>query len=497
MIINGSTNDSGWTYKLEVQETATSIENNTSTVQIKAYIGRASSRSFLGGAYSVYMTCDGQNQGQNGTIDYPTYVNAGEWLELKTFTYIVPHNIDGTKTANIESEMLSSDFTPSHANASDSMVLTPLHKPPTIATAEMTETDANMISLGVPNTTIVQYLSKKTITLHGTAEDGATLTYRLEHFGTNYNIPTTGYQSSNVFNADYTQNNITISNDGKANIVQKLKDSLNGETTDWVYVNINNTPQKPNGIAYTKPLIERTSTTIKRKSGNGTNLTDNKVSLNLKATFYKANDIIGNHNAITQVGYKIWATDENEPANYTSITPTISGSDVTISSFEISNINFTKVYNYKIIVTDIYNYSDTILDGRVPIGQSIWTEYKDHVDFLKLTIGGYNPFEFSDNEIIVGLFDDGYNVKPIYRKTIEVSAFSNVEETISTGISNIDIILKQYGGFTRTGFDRIYSIDNMYMDEWFLDKTTGDLKIKTNNQYVEFSGYITFEYTKI
>ena len=395
MTITGSTNSSAWTYKLEATETSTSTANRTSTVQIKVYLGRANSQSYLGGGYSVNVTCAGQSSTQSGTIAYPTYVNGGAWLELKTFTFTVS-NTGTPTTISISSSMSSSDFSPSYASASGTMQLTILHLRPTIQLAEMQETNATLVSLNIPDTTVVRYLSKKKITLHATAEDGATLSYRLEHLNTNYNIPTTGYQASNIFNTDYTQNDIVITNNNKATIIQRVQDSMGGNEDDWLYLSIGGTKQRPDGIPYTKPNLERTSTTIKRKSGNGTNLTDNKAEINLSGTIYKANDIIGNNNSITQIGYKIWEIDTSEPVNYTSLTPTIDSSgNVTVSNVEISNIDFTKKYSYKIILKDSYNY-DYVIEDSVPLGQATWTEYKDRVDFLAITVG-QNPIIESDS----------------------------------------------------------------------------------------------------
>ena len=466
MTITGRTSSSDWTYKLEVAETSTSIQDRTSTIQVKTYLGRTSSQSYLGGRYSNSVSITGAStQTQSGTISYPTYINGGAWLQLKTFTFTVPNTSNPT-TVTISSSLSSSDFNPRSASASGTMQLTILHLPPTIETADIIETNQTMIALGVPNTTIVPYLSEKRITLHAIATDDATLTYKLEHAGTNYIIPASGFQSSNVFNTNYRQNNITYDSNNKARILQRFKDSLNGEASNWLLVAIGNNVEQPNVIPYTKPTIERTSTTIKRKSGGGVNLTDNKASFNLKATFYKSNDVVGNNNLITQIGYKIWATDESEPSNYTSVTPTISGENITITDFEINNVIFTKVYNYKIIVTDNYGYSDEILDGRIPIGQALWSEYKDRVDFLKLTVGGYNPFEYSTNETICGVWKDG---KPIYRKVLEfttsasdVTGWTNLMQISD----NVDKIIKHYGrtlfGVNETPIPR-YENANYYM----------------------------------
>lgn len=398
MTINGSTNNSNWAYKLEVSETGYRVQDRTSTVQVKTYIGRASSQGYLGGGYSNSVSVTGaSSQSQSGNIPYPTYINGGAWYELQTFTFIVP-NTGNPTTITISSSMSSSNFTPSSCSASGTMQLTVLHLDPVINTATMVETNSVLTALNVPNTTVVQYLSKKTITLSATAYDSATLTYRLRHFNTDYAIPSSStYQSSNVFNTDYTTHDIVIGS-GKANIIQDIKDSLNGTATDWVYVNIDGTAQKPNGIAYTKPTIEKTNTSIKRKSGGGTTLTDNKAVLNLKATFYKSNDIIGNNNNIQQIGYKIWESSSSEPSSYTTLTPTISGSNITISDFVISNMTYTKTYYYKIILKDRFGYQD-IAEGTLPTGQSVWTEYKDRVDFLNITIGGNKVVDSGTNYI--------------------------------------------------------------------------------------------------
>jgi hypothetical protein len=122
--ITGSTNNSNWTYKLEVSESNVNISNNTSQVTVTAYIGRASSRSYLGGSWSGSITVSGSTQNMSGTISYPTYINGGAWLTLATKTFTVSHNADGSKTASISSSFRSSDFTPSSASASGNVTLT-------------------------------------------------------------------------------------------------------------------------------------------------------------------------------------------------------------------------------------------------------------------------------------------------------------------------------------------------------------------------------------
>lgn len=367
----------------------------------------------------------------SGTI--PSY-NGSSTVTLKSNSNIeIPHNSDGTKTINLSFSVADStgqNYTCGNASASGTMTLTDLHKAPTINTATMVETNQAMITLGLPDTTIVPWLSQKTITLDATPYDSATLSYRIRHGRSSYALPSSStFQASNVFNTDYRTNLVVVDN-GKVPIVQVVADSKGGESSDLVMVDIGGTVQQPNGIPYTKPTLERTSTTIKRKSGGGTNLTDNKANINVKGLIYKGVDIIGNNNSVHSVGYKIWLSNASEPANYTTLTSsTDSSGNVTVTDFEISNVDFTKVYNYKIILQDNYKGSDNeyyadIVEGTVPTGEPTWSEYKDHVDFLAITVG-QNPVVASGNNA------NGYYVKyydgtmECWNTSIGVSANSN------------------------------------------------------------------------
>ena len=294
MTINGSTNNSGWTYKLEVTETATSVQNRTSTVQVKAYLGRANSQSYLGGGYSVSVNCAGQTSSQSGTIAYPTYINGGAWLELKTFTFTVS-NTGNPTIINISSSMSSGDFTPSYASASGTMQLTILHLPPEISDVSSTELNTQLTNFGVINE-LVHNLSEKKYTITATANDSATITT----YNVYNNNVLIGTSNTNEVTVNFS--NITLGNDGVLRF--EVIDDMQGKTfKEYLY------PQ----IVYTKPNLEKTTTAIKRKSGTysstlgrNANLTDNIADLLLSGTIYKSNDIIGNNNSITSAGYKVW-----------------------------------------------------------------------------------------------------------------------------------------------------------------------------------------------
>lgn len=371
------------------------VANNQTKVQYQA-------RAYFSGNYILDQQSSGNVKGTSASqVNFSKSSNysKGE-TTLGTTEAWVTHNSDGTMSISASAYLSFPNWGWS-GTASGTATLPNLHKPPVINTATMVETNSVLTALNVPNTTIVRYLSIKTITLNATIYDGATPTYRLRHLNSDYAIPSsTTYQDSNVFtNVDYRTHDVAIG-DGKANLIQDIKDNYNGSATDWVYVNIDGAAQKPNGIAYTKPTIERTNTSIKRKSGGGTTLTDNKAVLNFKGTFYKGNDVIGNNNNIQQIGYKLWEKGTSEPSSYTPLTPTISGGIVTISNLELTNLPYTKTYNYKIILKDRYGYQDAITDGTLPTGVSVWTEYKDRVDFEKITIKNKTEVLPSNNILV-------------------------------------------------------------------------------------------------
>lgn len=405
----------------------------------------------------------------------------------------IPHNTDGTKSISISFSVTDStgqNYTCGNASASDTMTLTALHKAPTINTATMTETNQAMITLGIPDTTIVPWLSQKRITLSATAYDGATLKYRIRHGFSNYALPSaTTFQASNVFNTDYRSNEIEVDQNNKVNILQIVGDNKGAETTDFVLVNISGTNQKPNGIPYFKPTLEKTSTTIKRKSGGGVNLTDNKAVINVKGLIYKGSDLVGNNNSVKQLGYKIWEKGTREPTSYTSLTGTLSGNNVTVSNVIINNIDFTKVYNYKIILKDNYDYSYEIEDS-VPTGEPIFTEYKDRVDFKKITVGG--------KEVIP---NEGVGNYAKIKLTTRYTASQSAWQQTKINFTNSSFISSDDGDFTKATYGIICNFDGVVLITKTLSTSAtdeidiavdggGDLEVLNTGGYNTYHNYI-------
>lgn len=492
-IINGITNNNLWTFKLEVNEIATSLENKTSTVKIQAYLGRASSQSYLGGNYKLSVVCAEQTQGYSGNIPYPTYINGGKWYLLKTFTFTVS-NTGNPTTISISSSMSSSDFTPSSASASGSLTLTKLHDAPNITSFSLVEKNTQLTNLSVPNNTIVQYLSNKTATINVSTYDNATITnYSIYHNNILIGTSTTSTIAINFDNVGELINSGT----GNVGLMVAVTDNLGGYSTK-----IFNFPV----IKYTRPTIEFASTNIRRKTGNGTVLTDNIVLLNFVGTCYKGNDIIGNANKPT-VQYKIWNTTE---PSYSTLN-TSNTANVTIKDYEISNIEYTDVYNYKINIYDVFTTIESTINlklDKVPTGVSVWTEYKDRVDFLKLTILGINPFEYSTEEKIIGTWIDGKN---LYRRTFlleDVTLPANSDGTIYEltlmDLSNIDHIdLSKFHVKAGDTQDSIYIttiMQNTYFGDgnyFYIRGFFNNLLIQTNYWQYIHKGCVTVDYTKI
>ena len=303
----------------------------------------------------------------------------------------IPHETDGTKTIDIAFNVVDStsySFTPGNAKASSTLELTKLHEPPMLSTVTFKETNQQLINVGVGDDYFVANLSVKNVTIVGTTSDNAKITkYEIINGDKVYSSTT------NVVAMNLKENSLEVVYDEnlKRNVAKltiRLTDDLGGVSSfayPYNYV-----------ILYTKPSIEKTSTTIKRKTGNGTVLTDNKALLNFVGTCYKGSDVIGNNNK-PKVEYKIW--NGTEPS-YTPLT-TSNVANVTIKNYELSNLLYTSAYNYKIKITDTFTTTETTINvksDRLPTGKSVWTEYPDRVDFIRSTIDDKDIVESGEND---------------------------------------------------------------------------------------------------
>lgn len=166
--INGSTNNSQWTFKLEVTEGNYDITNNTSPVTVTMYLGRASSQSYVGGNWTGNITIDGSSYDLSGNIPYPTYINGGEWYEVASYSKTVKHNNDGSKNVSVSASMSSSYFTPSYSSASGAVSLTTIPRASGVACSSPYIGDNAIISIDKKSSSFTNTLTYKIGTLTGT-----------------------------------------------------------------------------------------------------------------------------------------------------------------------------------------------------------------------------------------------------------------------------------------------------------------------------------------
>ena len=380
---DGSTGSDYWTWKIKVIEDNFTEDGVISTkkvnITIEEYLGRKSTAgdSFFDGKATLKFAAGSQSKSKS--FSGGATVKEGAWYKIGSHTF---EGVDNTGTIenptklSVSGSLVDAGFSPKTAKASGTLSLTPLHASPIINNVIISESSDTMTSLGVTNDTIVQFLSKKKFTIDTTTYDNATV----KNYSIYHNNVLIGTSTTNEVIVDFSNvNELVDSGTGYVGLTVAITDNLGGYITKMFNYPV---------IKYTRPTIEATSTTIKRKTGNGTVLTDNIAVLNFVGTCYKCDDVIGNANTPT-VQYKIWNSEE---PNYSDL-ETPNEANIKIEGYEISNILYTSVYNYKIKLSDTFTNLDTIIkENKVPTGQSVWSEYKDRVDFLKITINKKNIF---------------------------------------------------------------------------------------------------------
>lgn len=269
------------------------------------------------------------------------------------------------------------------------------HEKPSNVSFTITEKNQKLIDAGISNETFVNNLSIKEYNISATLHDGASVS--------NYNIVNRVYiESSKVtpFQIDYSISDILLWQEtGKVPIRAIVDDNMNASGSSSSAAN----PNLYDYIPYTKIGLIETSTTVRR---NGQ--TSGKVKLNINGTYY--NGSIGN---ITQtkptIKYKYWKLGDTEPTTYDNTIPSdnisILNNTFSVSNFEIGSsvetatnyFNPELAYRFKIYVEDNFT-SYTSQDKSIPIGEATWTEYKDRVDFKKITIKNKNEFFYEPGE---------------------------------------------------------------------------------------------------
>ena len=425
--------------------------------------------SFLDGSFTLYPVKSGThwnwyywgenisysvNVGGNAYSGYiPNYDGTSVLYLVQISNLEIPHNTDGTKTIDISfsvTDNAGQAYTPGNASANGTMELSLLHKSPEITSIDIVEENEILTTIGVGDDEFVNQLSKKTIAINTTFYDNAV--------GSNYKINIDPYvytSTVSIVDVNIENRDINYDSGNNVNVVASVTDSF-GATSSYSVLR--------NFIPYQKPNIITTRSSVKR-AGQITG----KANLNLEGTFFN-----GNIRTVTNtisLSYKYWVIGGTEPEEYFAIPTdayTIDNNNFSMynwgiskNNVEIEDLDKSKAYNFKIKVVDSLNssYEVTLVCSK---GEWLMAKFKDRVDFQKITIGGYNPFKYSEDETVIGEWVDG---RPIYRKVI------NSTSSLSAGFNYINHGINNFDKLVNHRLYVYYNTDN-YVGGAFQDETT-------------------------
>lgn len=458
-----------------------SADANTNTRQIKLQLeARTIDSRYTTTGYQLYPTIDGAPLTTIGMNFSKNNVNVWQVLGSKLITITGAFN--GVKYGSFTTNM-TAEWGLKSGSASVNIVLNNLHTPPVITSVDLTEQN----HLLERYTGIAQYLSVKNITFETTTYDDATISsYQVHHNGVLLSSSTSNGMTLN-FNDVGTL--ATFEMDGKAYCTLKFVviDSYGTTGSSEMQFEV---------IKYTKPNLVQTSSNIKR---NG-QLTG-KVKLNLVGSFYSSdvNDIA---NTI-KLEFAYWKKGGEESTTYYEIPFEPTGDSINLYSWavkkggvEITDVDKDYAYIFKIRATDHFNQESPI-ELLCPVGEYLWAEFKDRVDFKNITIQGTDRFEYSEEEKIVGNWIDG---KPLYRKVINFGALpNNTTKTIAHNISNVDMVIGISGVAFVNGLFyplplQYRGVDSTYNVE--INVSKADVIMSSNTDRSNLSAYVVLEYIK-
>lgn len=279
------------------------------------------------------------------------------------------------------------------------------HTAPDNISYTITETDLTLQRLGIANNVFVENKSIKKFLFSYNLYDDATLSKV-----SIWNGASAVYSSNtNPLILDLKTQPLPSKNEnGKITLKGKVTDSMNGSSfaygSGWDLYDV---------IEYTIPTINETLTTAKR---NG-QLTG-KVLTNLVGAFFKGE--IGNYNQqnLLSIKYKFWENSSTveEPTEYSNTIPSESilytNNTFKVLNYEIGSDNESdsnyfnpkKSYKIKFLIKDIFNEIESSIRA-IPVGESTWTEYKDRVEFKKITIQNKDIVDdiiYANNNVLWG-----------------------------------------------------------------------------------------------
>ena len=349
-----------------------SADANTNTRQIKLQLeARTIDSRYTTTGYQLYPVIDetplttiGMNFSKN---------NVNVWQVLGSKLITITGAFYGVKYGSFTTNM-TAEWGLKSGSASVTINLDNLHTPPVITTITTSEKNALL------NNTyqFVQYLSIKELEFEVTTYDDATISsYQVHHNG--------------VLIGSNTSNKVTIDFNDVGTLATFEMDGKTWCTLKFVVIDSYGTMGSFEApyevIKYTKPNLVQTSSSVKR---NGQ--TTGKVKLNLVGSFYSSdvNDIANN----VKLEFAYWKKGGEESTTYYEIPFEPTGDSINLYSWEIA-INDVEIedvdkdfaYIFKVKATDYFNQVSPI-ELLCPVGEYLWAEFKDRVDFKNITIQG-------------------------------------------------------------------------------------------------------------
>lgn len=324
---------------------------------------------YINGTWRDEQTLKASNESWSGTSNH-----------TKTFTLTISNlNASTTTLSGVQFKVKSSASDQASgldATSCSDITIPSGHTPPDTVRFNMTEASNSPVYGIVNDNVIAENLSVKQFNVTCNLYDDATFSKAILKNYDNVIKEST----STSFTVDFSTVGLIV-NTSVDRIPFKaiVQDSKGGEGfLGYVY----------QYIPYTPPAVIESSIIAKR-----TYQVTGNVVLSLSGTYYNGADLNQGGTYQPTIKYKFWEAGDDEPDTYGN---TISASSVTISNgtFSVSNYSLgnsfelNKSYKIKVQVNDTYKTTAMSEPKTIPYGEALWTEYKDRVDFKKLTIGG-------------------------------------------------------------------------------------------------------------
>lgn len=319
------------------------------------------------------------------------------WQVFGTRIITINGAFKGTKTGSFVSQAVD-EWALKSGSASVYIELENLHTPPVINSIDTQEVNSSLNGYDG----IVQFLSLKNFTFETTTYDNATISsYQVLHNG--------------ILIGSSTQNGMTVDFNEVGTLATFVMNDKIYCTLEFRVIDSYNTfgsiKQNFEVVQYVKPSLVQTSSNIKR---NGQ--TSGKVKLNLVGSFY--NNVINDIQNTIKLGVTYWKKGGEVSSEYYEI-PFETASNkielynwsVAIDGTEITDVDKDSAYVFSIIAVDYFGQGDQVL-LLCPVGEYVWAEFKDRVDFKNITIKGQPLFSdtgwISVNDYVSYRVKDGY-----------------------------------------------------------------------------------------